>query len=126
LPELGLLGMIPDEEWGKDKISISTVVQIEQYFACSRSALANRLLFLNRISSKKRDELCTGVMNSARLLGYPLNLYQPGNSGELWGDYGSLAKKLFEREKISEGHYAALMAEIGVDIFRQFEDRKDD
>lgn len=125
IPEHGLLGMIPDEEWGKDKIAISTIVKIEQYFACSRRALANRLLFLKKISSDKRDEFCSGVMSSAKLLGYPVNLYQGGNSGELWGDYGSLAKRLFDGEEISEGHYAAIMTEIGVDIFQKFDDNND-
>jgi Zn-dependent peptidase ImmA (M78 family) len=117
LPEPGILGMIPDDEWGKNKIKLTTIVKIEQYYACSRRALANRLLFLQRITKDRRDEFCKGVKNSARLMGYPVNLYESGNEGEIWGDYGALAKNLFDADKISEGHYAALMNEIGVDIF---------
>lgn len=33
------------------------------------------------------------------------------------GNYGELAKSLFDNEQISEGHYSSLMYDIGIDIF---------
>lgn len=125
LPEQGLLAMIPKDEWRKDAINLSSIVKIEQYFGCSRRALINRLLFLKRISLEYRDELSVDVKKSAQLNGYPVDLYSPGNEGKLWGDYGSKARKLFENEKISEGHYASLMSDIGIDIFKDLEDNGD-
>jgi len=38
------------------------------------------------------------------------------------GDYGTLCKKLFEEEKISESHYFNLMQDIGVNIDQTFEE----
>lgn len=125
LPEPGVLSMIPKEERVKNKIKLHAILKIEQYYGCSRKALANRLLFLNKISSDYRDELCENVKLSARLNGYPVDLYSPGNEGILWGNYGTIAKQLFDNEKISEGHFASLMADIGIDIFENFEDNGD-
>ena len=125
LPEPGILAMIPKEERKKDCITLATVIKIEQYYACSRKALANRLMFLKIISPEYRNELCINVKKSAQLHGYPISLYNAGNNGELWGDYGSLAKLLYDRDKISEGHYAALMKDIGIDIFQSFSNNGD-
>ena len=119
IPEEGILEMIPKPERKKDRINLSTVIEIEQYYACSRSALVNRLLFLKLISAEYKDELCKQVIKSAKLHGYPTDLYLPGNDSQIWGDYGSKAKKLFDNEKISEGHYASIMADIGIDIFEE-------
>ena len=40
----------------------------------------------------------------------------PGNKDLVLGDYGEIAKKLFDIEKISESHYAKMMMDIGIDI----------
>jgi len=125
LPEPGLLSMIPKDERAKNKIKIPTIVKIEQYYGCSRKALANRLLFLKKISPDYRDEICKNVKLSARLNGYPVDLYSSGNEGVLWGNYGVIAKQLFDNEKLSEGHFASIMADIGIDIFENLEDNGD-
>ncbi len=124
LPEQGLLSLIPKEERGKNKISIATILKIEQYFSCSRRALLNRLFYLNRISTDYHDFLRKDVKRSAQLHGYSVDLYNPGNSGDLWGDYGILAKQLFDNEKLSEGNFASLMNDVGIDIFKNFIDNE--
>jgi Zn-dependent peptidase ImmA (M78 family) len=111
------LQIIPTKERKKDRINLSTLIKIEQYYACSRQALVNRLIYLGIISDSNRDILCNEVIKSARLHGYPETLYLPGNDEQIWGTYGSKAKQLFDEEKISEGHFASLMQDIGIDIF---------
>ena len=125
LPEQGLFAVIPKGERKKNSITLSSIIKIEHYYACSRRAIANRLMFLSLITTEYRDELCQNVKMTAQLHGYPVGLYNPGNDGELWGSYGSLAKLLFDNEKISEGHYASLMDDIGIDIFKNFEENGD-
>ena len=44
--------------------------------------------------------------------GLDLSLYYKGNEGLILGDYGIKAKKLFDEEKISEGHYNELLKKI--------------
>jgi hypothetical protein len=41
------------------------------------------------------------------------------------GAYGNLANRLYEEDKISEGHYRELLMAIGVDINEIREDEED-
>lgn len=116
LPEDCLLALIPDEELGKNKITLATIVKIEQYFACSRVALLFKLDNMGLIDSERYEQYKTNVINSALIYGYDKSLYQGGNENLVIGDYGRKAKKLFENEIISEAHYVSLMGDIGIDI----------
>ena len=117
LPEAGIMRLIPEEESKKkDKISLATILRIEQYFSCSRAALLVRLEDIGLISKKYKEQFCSKVMSGALQHGYSLSVYKPGNDGLVIGDYGELARRLFDEEKISESHYASLMLDIGVDV----------
>lgn len=116
-PEEGILNMIPNSELGKDKISIETILKIEHYFACSRSALLFRLRNLELISSQKQEFYNQQIKLTAKQYGYSIDLYESGNDGLVIGDYGTIAKNLFDSEKISEGHFVSLMHSIGIDVF---------
>jgi hypothetical protein len=54
-------------------------------------------------------------MATARQYGYETFLYQPGNEDLVIGDYVEKARRLFEEEKISEGHYIELLNKVGRD-----------
>jgi Zn-dependent peptidase ImmA (M78 family) len=122
LPEEGILSLIPDKQLPKDKITIDTILKIEHYFRCSRSALLYRLKELNIISSTYYDTYSQNVKVTAKLHGYSNDLYEPGNDGKVIGNYGSIAKSLYDEEKISEGHYISLMKDIGIDVFNDNND----
>ena len=53
------------------------------------------------------------IRQEASLRGYDRSLYHKGNESLVLGDYGSKAKRLFDEERISEGHYLELMRKIG-------------
>ena len=72
---------------------------------------------MNIISSSYYDTHSQNVKLIAKLYGYSTELYEPGNDGKVIGNYGSIAKSLFDEEKISEGHYISLMKDIGIDVF---------
>lgn len=114
LPESGIKSLIPDEELGRDKIKLRTVLKIEQYFSCSRAALLYRLKKLNIISGSRWEELNFHVKRGAVELGYSTGLYESGNHHEVIGDYGALARDLFDREVISESHYYSLLLDLGM------------
>ena len=80
-------------------------VWIEQYFACSRTALLLRLDGIGLIDYKKYEQYTRNVKHSAAILGYDTSLYDKGNEGLVIGDYGAKAKKLFDVGKISESQY---------------------
>jgi len=117
IPDGGVLHLIPEVEvYKKDRISIETVLKIENYFGCSRTALLYRLKEMSIISSRKYEELNQNVRKTAKEYGYSTELYEPGNEGLVIGNYGVLAKQLFDKEKISEGHYYSLLNDIGIDL----------
>ncbi|MBA3705745.1 MAG: ImmA/IrrE family metallo-endopeptidase [Bacteroidetes bacterium] len=116
MPEECLLSLIPKNELAKNKVTLTTIVQIEQYFACSRAALLIRLEAMGLIDHSRYEEYTRGVKHSAELLGYDTTLYSPGNENLVIGDYGARAKKLFDQGIISESHFISLMNDIGKDI----------
>ena len=116
MPEECLLSLIPKPELAKNKITLTTIVQIEQYFACSRASLLIRLDAMGLIDYNRYEEYTRGVKHSAELLGYDTTLYSPGNENLVIGDYGARAKKLFDQGIISESHFISLMNDIGKDI----------
>ena len=116
MPTQGILMHIPDQENVKNKISLHTLLKIEQTYSCSRSALLFRLINMNLLSLEMAENFRKNVIQKASQLGRSLDLYQPGNSGKMIGLYGSMARQLFEEQKISEGHYYELMNEAGLRI----------
>jgi len=116
LPEYGLISMVPDEELKKNKITIKTILKIEQYFMCSRAALLYRLKDLNIIDGTGYEKFKGGVKLSALLHGYDTSIYDDGNHNLVVGDYGTLARELFINNKISESYYHSLLLDLGMDM----------
>ena len=116
MPEEGVLALIPTEELSKNKIRLETIVKIEQYFACSRTALLFRLDGMGLIDYNQYKQFIINVAASAQILGYDDTLYRPGNENVVIGDYGTKAKRLFDNGTISESHFINLMNDIGIDI----------
>jgi Zn-dependent peptidase ImmA (M78 family) len=116
LPEHGIKALIPYNELSKDKVSIKTILKIEHFYSCSRSALLYRLKDLDLISSSYYDRFCSNVKRSAVEFGYSTDLYEHGNAQRVIGDYGELAKDLFDKELISETHYYSLLYDLGMNV----------
>ena len=116
LPEEGIIRTIPKDELDKNKIHLSTIIKIEQTFGSSRAALLYQLNKLGLITSGISEKFSLNVRYNAKMFGYSTELYEPAGERAILGSYGSLANKLFEEGKISEGHYFELMMAIGVDV----------
>jgi Zn-dependent peptidase ImmA (M78 family) len=117
MPECGIYELIPDEELQKKKISLLTLIRLEQYFSVSRSSILVRLKMIGVLKTGEYELFKTlKASETARQFGFDTSLYRKGNDNLILGDYGSNAKLLFDREKISEGHYMELMQQIGIDI----------
>jgi Zn-dependent peptidase ImmA (M78 family) len=123
LPEMGVWEMIPENERNKNKIQISTILAIEHFYGCSHSALLFRLMNMDLISQKYKDELSVGIMALARKFGYTTSLYEKDNEGEVIGDYGLLAYKAWEEGIVSESAYYGLLMDLGVDISKLDEEQ---
>ncbi|MBP5693778.1 MAG: ImmA/IrrE family metallo-endopeptidase [Bacteroidales bacterium] len=116
MPREGILSMVCKEEVESRKVSLATVLRLENYFEVSRSALLFRLKDIELIDSKRKEELRKlPIKESAKDYGYDLSVYEKGNEGLTLGDFGEKARILFERGTISEGHYVELMNMISYD-----------
>jgi len=116
LPEEGIKSLIPENELAKDKITLKTILKIEHFYACSRTALLYRLKELLLITSISYDKYCKDVKLSAVKYGYCTDLYEKGNENLVIGDFGELARELFDKEIISETHYITLLKELGMNL----------
>lgn len=113
MPKLGILNNIPIEEIVNSEISLATIIKLEQYFSVSRSALLIRLKQLNIITERDYENLSSiTAKSSAKEYGYDTALYEKGNADLVIGDFGVLARQLFDEEKISEGNYREFLNQI--------------
>ena len=115
IPRDGVLMQIDDwDELEKNQIKLATILKLEQFFSCSRSALLIRLEEIGLVDRAYAEPFKAGVIKSAIQFGYTPELYQPGNANLTIGDYGTLARKLFDDEQISESHYTQLLIDLGI------------
>jgi len=118
MPESGIFELLPKEELGRDRISLNTIVKMEQYFGVSRSALLNTLMFIDMITKQRMLELkeAGSIKRSALMMGYSETLYESGNNNKVIGNYGEKAKRLYDNELVSETDFYGLMRDIGIDL----------
>ena len=116
LPESGIYQIVPQAEWQKNKITLRTILEIEQYYSCSRSALLHRLLGMKLIDERLFSQFSSDVIKNAKLNGFNIDLYLAGNKGVVIGNYGIKARELFDKGEVSESSYFSLLEDLGVDL----------
>lgn len=116
LPEMGLKELIPENEQKKGKISVATLLKVEQNFKCSRKALLKRLKDLSWISSSEYEAYSKNVKKTAIEYGYNTSLYTSTNKTELVGDYNLKARQLYDSGRISQAKYFSLLLDMGIDL----------
>lgn len=114
MPKCGLLQAIPYEELSVGNISLATTIAMEALYQVSHSTLLIRLKELKLITKEQYENLFSvKIIQEAKMMGYDTNLYKNGNHGLILGDFGAKAKRLYDSEIISEGHYLELLNKIG-------------
>lgn len=114
MPKEGLGYNIPNNEIKDKSVTIDTILHLEQLYGVSHSTMLIRLKQLKIISEQNAQQLSAiSIRKEAYMRGYDLSLYDKGNENLVIGDYGTMAKRLFDEELISEGHYLELMRKIG-------------
>ena len=113
---MGLWEMIPEKEKDKNKITLPTLVSIEHYYACSRSALLHRLQAIDLIDENLKQSYSVDIKSNATKLGFNTDLYEKGNKDIVIGDYGTLAYKAWEKGIVSESSYLSLLEDLGINI----------
>lgn len=114
MPRVGLVTNIPAEELSREEVSIVTALRLEHLYGVSHATFVLRLKELKLITKQCADKLQNiSICYEAAMSGFDSSLYKAGNEGLVIGDFGAKARKLFEEERISEGHYLELLNMIG-------------
>jgi Zn-dependent peptidase ImmA (M78 family) len=116
LPTNGVLQLIPENERIKNKITLKTILSIENYYSSSRNALLNRLVGMKLMGKETILAYNKDIIKNATLYGYNSDLYQPGNGGMVIGNYGTIARELFDHGIVSESSYFSLLEDLGIDL----------
>ncbi|MCL4517222.1 MAG: ImmA/IrrE family metallo-endopeptidase [Firmicutes bacterium] len=101
----------------KNRLDVNDVIKIEQHYGLSRQATLWRLKNDGYLSFDKAETMKTGIISTAKKLGFDVNLYLPTPQEKQYytlGRYIGLAEELRERELISNGKYEELL----LDAFR--------
>lgn len=101
----------------KHQLEIEDIVRIEQHYGSSRQATLWRLINEGYITRQKADTMKTGIIASAKKLGYDDKLYLPTPEDKQYatfGKYVKLAEELKTKELVSTGKYKELL----IDGFR--------
>lgn len=96
----------------KLELDIEDIIRIEQYFGMSRQAILWRLVNDGYLSREKANIMKTGIISSARRLGYDDELYTPTQENKQYATFGRyirLAEELRSKELVSTGKYEELM-----------------
>ena len=112
LPEAGLKMLAPVEEQRKDRITLGTILKLEQHFRCSRATLLYRLKDLGWISEELISSYIENVKRSAAEYGYNTSLYESTGNTEVCGDYNVKARNLFDKGLISRSKYVSLIDDM--------------
>lgn len=112
LPPEGVIKVIPAEEITTRNISMATFLRLEQLFEVSHQSLCyclKRMKLLTEEELQMHLQESKQIQDIATSYGYDTALYQSGNENVTIGDFGEKARKLFDMERISEGHYLELL-----------------
>jgi len=98
-------------------LDVSDIVRIEQYFGLSRQATLWRLINDGYLSFDEAEPMKTGIIRSARRLGFDDKLYLPTPGDKQYSTFGKyikLAEELKDKQLVSKGKYEELL----LDAFR--------
>ena len=96
----------------KQELNIEDVVKIEQNFGISRQAMLWRLINDGYLTKAVADTMKTGIISSARRLGYDDELYTPTPEDKQYATFGKyikLAEQLKDKDAISQGKYEEIL-----------------
>lgn len=112
LPPVGVLASVPPEEIKNRRVTMATMLRLEQLFGVSHQSLCYCLRHMRLLTEDELQvhlEESKSIQQIAAEYGYDTSLYQGGNEGVVIGDFGEKARRLFDLERISEGHYVELL-----------------
>jgi Zn-dependent peptidase ImmA (M78 family) len=97
-----------------EKLGLTDIINLEQYFGVSRKAMRWRLEELKLISSQESDRYATNIIKRARLRGRDTQLYEATKDSIIISDYAEKAKEALDKGLITESRYGEILADAGI------------
>ena len=94
------------------KLGVEEIIRLEQYFQISRGATLVRLKKENFISGQQYDEFKSGIVRTAKELGFDDHLYRPTSEEKRYftsGSYIKMVEDLYNKGFISKGKQKELL-----------------
>ncbi len=126
MPEDGILTQLMHRNKVGQKLNVSDVVNLEQYFGVSRKSMCWRLEELGLIPKQDGIQFSNDVINSARRLGRDITLYKSTNDNTLLSDYAERANEAIEKGLITKARFEEILEDAGLLEPLQIEDNSVD
>jgi len=112
LPKEGLEFYI-EKRFGEKALEMEEIIELENYFNVSHKCMIWRLQEINRLDKKKADLFKEGVVNEAKMLGFPTKIYERTFGYETMSDVPKKVKKAREKGLISKGKAKEFLLNFG-------------
>jgi Zn-dependent peptidase ImmA (M78 family) len=98
----------------KRKLTIEDIIDLEQHFSVSHSAMLIRLRQLDYLTTGEMESFKPQIITKAKILGYDTALYQPTHEDRIYSTYAEKSKRALEKGLITDGKYEQLLLEAGL------------
>ena len=108
----------------EQKLSLTDIINLEQYFGVSRRAMLWRLEELRLIDSSKSAQYATNIKKRAKVRGKDISLYEATKDSIIISDYAEKAKEALDKELITESRYEEILTDAGLfeEVFGEIEE----
>jgi len=115
MPEEGIRYYLARRMKNREELELADVIYLEQLYGVSHLAMLKRLVELNIMDNKAKEEFLPNIRNNAIMLGYDDWLYRPSQDSYMISDYAEKVKLAYDKELISFSKYEELLADAGLD-----------
>jgi len=124
MPEEAIVYQLTLRNKSGSKLSITDVINLEQYFGVSRKAMLWRLEDLELINSKQRNQYAENIIKRVKLLGKDTRLYEATKDSCIISNYAEKAREALEKGVITESRYEEILTDAGLfeEIFGEIEE----
>jgi len=124
MPEEAIIYQLTLQNKLGGKLSLSDIINLEQYFGVSRKAMRWRLEELKLISSQQSAQYATNIIKRAKLRGKDIRLYEATGDSDIISDYAEKAKEALDKGLITESRYEEILTDAGLfeEVFGEIEE----
>lgn len=124
MPEEAIVYQLTLQNKLREKLSLTDIINLEQYFGVSRRAMLWRLEELKLINSQQSGQYATNIMKRAKVRGKDIRLYEASKDSIIISDYAEKAKEALDKGLITDSRYEEVLTDAGLfeEVFGEIEE----